>query len=204
MSDLIAEAEVKAAGFVVSKAAALIGMAVTLFVGIGAVEAYEHAFAFHAGFIDVRGMGVRLADAKADQAKALTVVQAKVQAQEAKAATISTKAETDAIATQAQIQTVTRTLIQKVPIYVTAKDDAACPVPSGAVSVLDAASAGTTSKLPDAPAGADGRGPGIALSDVVRHDATVSGLYHEVADRLTKLQGWVTDQKALSDRAAPP
>ncbi len=87
------------------------------------------------------------------------------------------------------------TITREVPIYVTAKADAACPIPVGFVRVHDSAA----QNLPlDPPAGApDAPAPGIALSTVA---ATVAGNYtacHETAAQLTALQAWVRGLAAL-------
>jgi hypothetical protein len=81
------------------------------------------------------------------------------------------------------------TLTQKVPIYVTAHDDAACTVPLGFVRLHDAAAASTT--LPDSAGAADARPSGLALSAVA---GTVVDNYttcHATAAQLTALQDWV-------------
>ncbi|WP_447936952.1 hypothetical protein [Thermomonas fusca] len=81
------------------------------------------------------------------------------------------------------------TITREIPIHVTAKADAACPVPAGFVRVHDAAAQGVpldpAAGDPDAPV------PGLALSGVA--DA-VAGNYttcHETAAQLSALQAWV-------------
>lgn len=87
------------------------------------------------------------------------------------------------------------TITREVPVYVTAKADAACPIPVGFVRVHDSAAQG----LPlDHPAGnPDAPAPGLALSAVA---ATVAGNYttcHETAQQLTALQDWVRGLQAI-------
>lgn len=87
------------------------------------------------------------------------------------------------------------TITREVPVYVTAKADAACPIPVGFVRVHDSAAQG----LPlDRPAGnPDAPAPGLALSAVA---ATVVGNYttcHETAQQLTALQDWVRGLQAI-------
>lgn len=81
------------------------------------------------------------------------------------------------------------TLTQKVPFYVPAPADAACPVPVGFVRLHDAAAAGT--EVPDRPGAADAVPSGVALSTVA---GTVVDNYttcHATAEQLTALQDWV-------------
>lgn len=87
------------------------------------------------------------------------------------------------------------TITREIPIHVTAKADAACPVPAGFVRVHDAAAQGVpldpSAGDPDAPV------PGLALSGVA---ATVAGNYtacHETAAQLTALQDWVRGLQAI-------
>ncbi len=91
------------------------------------------------------------------------------------------------------------TITKEVPIYVTAKADAACSVPVGFVRVHDAAALGTdlagAAGDPDAPA------PGVALSAVAD---TVAGNYttcHANAEQLIALQDYLSKLLA-SQRAA--
>lgn len=87
------------------------------------------------------------------------------------------------------------TITREIPIHVTAKADAACPVPAGFVRVHDAAAQGVpidpSAGDPDAPV------PGLALSGVA---AAVAGNYticHETAAQLTALQDWVRGLQAI-------
>jgi hypothetical protein len=81
------------------------------------------------------------------------------------------------------------TLTQKVPIYVTAHDDAACTVPLGFVRLHDAAAASAT--LPDSAGAADARPSGLALSAVAGTVADNYTTCHATAAQLTALQDWV-------------
>lgn len=87
------------------------------------------------------------------------------------------------------------TLTREVPIYVTAKADAACPIPVGFVRLHDSAAQnlplGPPTGNPDAPA------PGLALSTVA---TTVAGNYttcHETAQQLSALQEWVRGLQSI-------
>lgn len=110
----------------------------------------------------------------------------------------TSRIETAAAEAQVQIRTVTRTLIQEVPVYVTPDADARCVVPAGFVRVHDAAAAGRP--VPD-PAGlADDAPSGLELSAVA---ATVAENYGDVcaanARQLSDLQAWVREQQRLAN-----
>ena len=99
-------------------------------------------------------------------------------------------------AAQDRVRTVTRTLIQKVPVYVTPKADAGCGVPDGFRLLHDAAAAG----VPPAaePAGKSADTPsGLALSAVADTVTTNYGVCHETAERL---KGWQDWWAGVSDR----
>lgn len=88
------------------------------------------------------------------------------------------------------------TITREIPIHVTAKADAACPVPAGFVRVHDAAAQGVS--LDPAAGDPDAPVPGLALSGVA---AAVAGNYttcHETAAQLTALQDWVRGLQAIA------
>ena len=88
-----------------------------------------------------------------------------------------------------RIVVVTETIIKEVPTYVKATD---CPMPGGFRVLHDAAAHGT---LPDPARIADASSvPAAAVATTV---AINYGTCHETAQRLTDLQGWVTEQKDL-------
>lgn len=81
------------------------------------------------------------------------------------------------------------TIVQKVPVYVTAQADAQCTLPLGFVRLHDAAAASAT--LPDTAGAADAQPSGLALSTASR---VIVGNYttcHTTAETLTTLQAWV-------------
>lgn len=93
------------------------------------------------------------------------------------------------------VREVGATITKEIPVYVTAKADAACPIPAGFVRVHDAAAQGVPigepAGDPDAPA------PGITLSAVAD---TVAGNYtacHETSEQLTSLQSWLSGLQAI-------
>lgn len=94
-----------------------------------------------------------------------------------------------------EVRVVGATITREIPIYVTAKADAACPIPAGFVRVHDSAAQGVPvgepTGNPDAPV------PGLALSAVA---ATVAGNYtacHETTQQLSALQDWLRGLQAL-------
>ena len=93
---------------------------------------------------------------------------------------------------QDQVRTITRRLIERIPVYVTPKIDRAFPLPWGLVRVHDAAARGD-----DLSAFAEGAGePDDAASDVRASEAAavIAGNYGDCrADRrrLADLQAWV-------------
>ena len=92
-------------------------------------------------------------------------------------------------AAQDHVRIVTRTLIRKVPAYVTLQADAGCVVPDGLRLLHDAAAAG----VPPAaePAGKSADAPsGLALSAVAETVTANYGICHETAERLKGWQSW--------------
>jgi len=95
-------------------------------------------------------------------------------------------------------QTVTQTIIRKVPIYVSAKSDAACVVPVGAVRLFDAAASGSDPGVVAAliaPGQPDDAASGIALSDFVALLAQNFGAARDNAEQLSALQAAVEGGK---------
>ena len=88
-----------------------------------------------------------------------------------------------------KIVVITETILKEVPVYV---KDTDCPMPGGFRVLHDAAADG---EIPD-PAGiADAASvPAAAVATTV---ATNYGTCHQVAQRLTDLQGWVKVQQGL-------
>lgn len=110
--------------------------------------------------------------------------------------------EAGAAVAQAEIRTITRTLIQEVPVYVTPDDDRRCVVPVGFVRIHDAAAAG---RAVSEPAGQpDDAASAVALSAVA---ATVvenyTGSCAANARQLSDLQAWVRAQRDVMNRPAP-
>lgn len=117
--------------------------------------------------LGVQTLRLHMADGKlASIAAAQKLAEADVKTHEATAATISVQAKADLADQKVKIETRTRTLIQKVPVYVDAKSDAACTIGTGFVSVFNAAARGET-ELPRPPGGSGGSPSGVPLSAVL-------------------------------------
>lgn len=108
-------------------------------------------------------------------------------------------AETQAADTQ--IRWRTRTLIERIPKYVTPAADAACVVPDGFVRLHDAAAQDVD---PGPPAATDLAASGIALSQVARVDAANLGIAHLYANRVHGLEAWICATRAALDQAPDP
>ena len=92
---------------------------------------------------------------------------------------------------QAAGENQTRTIIQKVPVYVSAKSDSACVVPWGAVRLLDAAASGAN--LDDAaariaPGQPDDAASDVKLSEAVALLAADLGIARDNEDQLRHLE----------------
>lgn len=87
------------------------------------------------------------------------------------------------------------TITREIPVYVTAKSDAACAVPAGFVSVHNAAAENVPLAQPagdpDAPA------PGVTLSAVASTVAGNYGICHENAEELSALQSWLLERQGI-------
>jgi type II secretory pathway pseudopilin PulG len=138
----------------------------------------------------------------------VTSAQAEAKATRAERDAALASANSEKITTQVVTQYVDRvqvvrevgaTITKEVPVYVTAKADAACPVPLGFVRLHDAAAEG---RVPDPSAGdPDAPAAGLALSAVAD---TVAGNYstcHETAAQLTALQDWLETHSPPAEKA---
>ncbi|HEX3919328.1 MAG TPA: hypothetical protein VHW60_18470 [Caulobacteraceae bacterium] len=94
-------------------------------------------------------------------------------------------------ASQDRIRTVTRTLIEKVPDYVTPTTDARFPLPWSFVRLHDAAVAGADLPAPATGAGgADDAASGVAASPAAAVIVANYGACHADQDRLAAFQAW--------------
>jgi hypothetical protein len=118
------------------------------------------------------------ARAAADEARARKIAARQAVAGSAVGAAVAAR--------QAEVRTVTQTLIREVPIYVTAEADARCDVPAGFVRLHDAAAAGV-SAAPN-PTGRPADAPSdLALSAVAE---TVTDNYGACLGAFEQVKGW--------------
>lgn len=96
----------------------------------------------------------------------------------------------------AEIKWRTKTITERVPEYVTAKDDAGCTVNAGAVRLHNAAAQGI---VPGSPTGTDAAPSGVALSTLTETVTSNYGTAHICAARLEAWQQWYLAQKALAE-----
>lgn len=95
-----------------------------------------------------------------------------------------------------------KTIIQKVPVYVSAKADAACTVNAGFVRLHDAAALALPA--PEPSGAADDAPAGIALSAVGATTAANYAACNANAEQLTQLQELVRQYQAQQEGRAPP
>ena len=151
--------------------------------------------AFGGGY-KVRDVMAQADSAKAAKAEVRTVE--RVVYRERAAADVTQRIGEQAATRQAEIRYVTRTIVEKVPEYVTAEADRTCVLPVGFVRLHDAAAAGQGDALPE-PAGQSNDAPsGVACSAAAETIVGNYGDYAAVAAQLTDLQSWVREQQALS------
>ena len=162
-------------GFSEAKVIGTLALAVGLFGG-GFYTAWQYKF-----------YEEQTALAKALEAK--EVVQTKQEA-------LTNQAEQTALKVVYRDRVITNTLVKKVPVYVTKIADAGCSIPDGFVRLHDASASGL-SHLPDPSPGADAAPSGVALSEVATVVGSNYGSYHQIADQLTQLQNWVSQQKEI-------
>jgi hypothetical protein len=93
--------------------------------------------------------------------------------------------------TQDRVRTVTRTLIEKVPTYVSATTDAHYPLPWGFVRLHDAAAVGDDlSATAAGPSGPDDAPSDVRTSEAAAIVAANYGACHADQSRLAELQAW--------------
>jgi hypothetical protein len=86
------------------------------------------------------------------------------------------------------------TIIKKVPIYVTVKDDSTCTINNGFVSLWNAAN---TLSVSNPASGTNGSPSSIVLSDVAAQHVTEANICHGTETQLIALQNWVRLQEQV-------
>jgi len=98
-----------------------------------------------------------------------------------------------------RIKTVTqagRTIIKKVPIYVTKKDDLACRINNGFVSLWNYSN---QMSVPKSSSSVDDSPSSTILSDVAAEHEREAEYTNKLFIQLTQLQDWVRQQQQLSE-----
>lgn len=107
--------------------------------------------------------------------------------------------EIAAVKAQQQIQTVTQTVIQKVPVYVTPKSDADCVLPNGFIKLLDAAGlSADPDTLPGAAGEPNDSASGLRLSQAAALLAENLGNAALERQELIEWQAWARAQEAAA------
>lgn len=118
--------------------------------------------------------------------------------QQAKADKVSRDADVAAAQSQIQIQTVTKTLIKKVPVYVTAETDRKYPLPLAFCILHDSGAGGAAeATLPDAPSQPNDAPCEVTASQAISIIIANYGRFYVEADKLTKLQAWILSEQKL-------
>lgn len=117
--------------------------------------------------------------------------------------TVVVQKQQDKITTQVETKYVDRiqvvkekgdTIIQKVPTYVTVKDDSACVVNAGFVRLWNSSNG---MQVPSAASSADDTASSIVLSGIAKQHAEEATICEGTTTQLISLQGWVRQQVAL-------
>ena len=136
---------------------------------------------------------------RAEYAKALEAARKAVVKREAKAETITGAVKADVVQRQIEYRTITKTLIRKVPEYVSIQADDRCVVPAGFVGLHDSAAAGSPS-LPIAPGGSLDAPSGVELSAVAETLVGNYGIAHQWRAEALGWRTWYAQQKAAWDK----
>lgn len=145
-------------------------------------------------------VGLGVAQERAAEAQRLAAAVKKVAKREVVASSITDKAKTGLATEQVRIQTVTRTLIKEVPVYVTPAADDRCVVPLGFVRLHDAAASGGASGLPRAAGGPLDAPSGVQLSAVSATVVSNYGVAHDWRAEALTWRSWYAEQKAAWDK----
>lgn len=121
--------------------------------------------------------------AQAEAQDAAAVARAESAAQQ-----ITTRVVTQYVTRTKVIAGQTRTIVRKVPVYVTQADDARCRINVGFVSLWNGANRGL---LPGTSGSADEARSAVVLSDVAAEHAREAGICRATEAQLSALQDWV-------------
>lgn len=134
------------------------------------------------------------------EAQRLIAEQKRIAGKEAKASEISEHVAADLTKARVEIQYRTKTLIEKVPVYVTQAADDHCSVPVGFVMLHNAAASGSPPSLPSAPGGPLDGPSGVPLSAVAETVVANYGVGLDYRAEVMAWRAWYAEQKAEWDR----
>lgn len=142
--------------------------------------------------------GVR--EEHARDAKAQEAARREIQRREVRSAQISATARADLGARQEAVAARTQTIIKRIPVYVTRQANARCTVPSGFVSVFNAAAEGRETGVAGTPGGSADAPSGLALSTVADATAGNFGICYAWREEAMTWRRWYADQKTAWDK----
>ena len=142
---------------------------------------------------------VRLKNARSGEAHANAKLQAEQRAEAARqteALHASARASAQTAQVRIRIRTITKTLLQKVPLYVPAAADAECVLPLGFVRLHDAAAQGVPT-----PAGGPDQAPsGVTLSAIAETVVANYGVAYDWRAETLAWRDWYVRQAAIWGR----
>jgi hypothetical protein len=149
-------------------------------------------------YVHHRGYTDGVADERAGEKIRLDLALAQARADEDKRRKISTVIVTKYIHDKVAGDTVTKTIIEKVPVYVTPKVDQTFPMPCSLIRVRDAAVlSADPGDLPYTAPRADDTACPVTASVVATRWAADDRAYLDTARELIALQDWVHKQESL-------
>lgn len=120
---------------------------------------------------------------------------------QAKQAEVSQKVDQQSVEVQERIKTVFKDRIiyrtKEVPHEVVARQDAACTIPAGFVSLWNTAN---RAEVPDPASGFDESPSGVELSDIAAQKDTEAELCIANTEQLKSLQAWIKGQQAVATK----
>ena len=126
-------------------------------------------------------------DLLAEQAKA----QVKLEVAQEK---VTERVVTEYVDRIVEVEKAGRTIIKRVPVYVTVVDDSRCTINAGFVRLWNDSNQG---KVSESSAGADAAPSGVVLSEVATQKATEALICRKTEQQLISLQQWVLRQQEL-------
>jgi hypothetical protein len=110
---------------------------------------------------------------------------------------VTIKTETKYIDRIKEVKVKGDTIIEYVPQYITAKNDAACIIPNGFVSLSNAA---MQNRLPEPATTANEEPSGVSLTEVSRNTVRNYTTCYETREQVIGLQNWIMEQSKLNQK----